>query len=107
MRSMVARISVTASPVTRRAVAEFAHQGFGGVRQRFEPRQIEEAAGALDGVDEAEDVVEDLRVVGILLEAHELDVDDVDALVRLGQEFPQQFVHGSRGFQATQRPPNR
>ena len=78
----------------RHAVAELAHQRFGGVRERFEPRQVEEAAGAFDGVDEAEDVVEDLGVVGILLEAHELDVDDVDAFVRLGEEFPQQVVHG-------------
>ncbi len=32
-------------------------------------------------------------VVRLLLEAHELDVDDVEALVGLGQEFPQQVVH--------------
>ena len=82
-----------------RAVAEFAHQRFRGMRERFEPRQIEEAAGPFDGVDETEDVVEDLRVVGVLLEAHELDVDDVDALVRFGEEVPKQFVHGGRGFQ--------
>ncbi len=104
MRSMVARISVTASPVTGSAVAELAHQRFGGVRQRFEPRQAEEAAGALDGVDEAEDVVENLGVVRLLLEAHELDVDDVEAFVRLGQEFPQQVVHGKRDFRRNARP---
>ena len=80
----------------RHAVAELAHQRFGGVRQRFQPRQAEKAAGALDGVDEAENVVEDLGVVGILLETHELDVDDVETLVRLGQEFPQQIVHEKR-----------
>jgi hypothetical protein len=66
--------------------------------QRFEPRQIEEAAGPFDCVDEAKDIVEDLRVVGVLLKAHELDVDDVDALVRLSEEVPQQLVHDS--FQA-------
>ena len=80
----------------RHAVAELAHQRFGGMRQRFEPRQPEKAAGALDGVDEAEDVVENLGVVGLLLETHELDVDHVEALVRLGEEFPQQVVHGNR-----------
>ena len=78
----------------RHAVAELAHQRLGGMRQRFQPRQAEEAAGALDGVDETENVVENLGVVGILLETHELDVDDVETLVRLGQEFPQQVVHG-------------
>ena len=85
MRSMVDRISVTASPVAGMAVAELAHQGLGGMRERFQPRQAEEAAGALDGVHQAENVVEDLGVVGILLETHELDVDDVEAFVRLGQ----------------------
>ena len=77
----------------RHAVAEFAHQGFGGVRQRLQPRQAEEAAGALDGVNEPENVGEDLGVVRLLLEAHELDVDHVETLVGLGQEFAQQVVH--------------
>ena len=61
MRSIAESTSVTASPVTGSAVAEFAHQGFGGVRQRLQPRQTEEAAGAFDGVDQTEDVAEDLR----------------------------------------------
>ena len=30
----------------RHAVAKFAHQGFAGMRQRFQARQPEEAAGA-------------------------------------------------------------
>ena len=84
----------------RHAVAEFAHQRFGGVRQRFQPRQPEEAAGALDGVDEAENIVEDLGVVRLLLEADELDVDRVEALVRLGQELAQQVVHRAKTFVA-------
>ncbi len=77
-------------------VAKLAHQRLGGMRERFQPRQAEEAAGALDGVHEAEDVTEDLGVVGILLETHEFDVDDVETLVRLGHEFPQQVVHEKR-----------
>ena len=79
----------------RHAVAEFAHQGFGGVRQRLQARQAEEAAGALDGVDEAEDVAENFGVVRLLLETHELDVDHVEALVGLDQEFLEQVVHRS------------
>ena len=78
----------------RHAVAELAHQRLGRMGERFEARQAEKAAGPLDRVDEAKDVVENLGVVGILLEANQLDVDDVEALVRFGEEFPQQIVHG-------------
>ena len=79
----------------RHAVAEFAHQGFGRVRQRLETRQAEETAGALDGVDEAEDVAENFGVVRLLLETHELDVDHVEALVGFDQEFLEQVVHAN------------
>ena len=90
----------------RHAVAKFAHQRLGGVRQRFQPRQPEEAAGALDGVDEAENVIENLGVVRILLETHEFDVDHVETLVGLGHEFPQQVVHEKRLHRrASARPP--
>ena len=84
----------------RHPVAEFAHQGFGGMRERFQPRQPEEAAGPFDRVDEAEDVAEDVRVVRLLLEANELHVDRVEALVRLGQELAQQVVHQPKTFVA-------
>ena len=40
----------------RHAVAEFAHQGLAGMRQRFQPRQPQEAAGALDGVNQTENL---------------------------------------------------
>ena len=52
----------------RHAVAEFAHQRFAGVRQRFQPRQPEETASALDRVDQAEDIIQNLRVARVLLE---------------------------------------
>ena len=90
----------------RHAVAEFAHQGFGGVRQRLQARQAEEAAGALDGVDQTENVAENLGVVGLLLEAHQLDVDHVETFVGLGQEFPQQVVHET-AFARRARPSGR
>ena len=35
----------------------------------------------------------DLRVVRVLLEPDQLDVDRVEALAGLGEEFPQQIVH--------------
>ena len=90
----------------RQAVAKFAHQRLGGMRERFQPWQPQEAAGALDGVHETEDVIEDLGVVRVLLETHELDVDHVETLVGLGHEFPQQIVHEKRlRRQALARPP--
>ena len=96
MRSMVARMSVTASLRRGQAVAEFAHQRFGGMRQRFQPRQAEETAGAFDGVDETENIAENLGVVRVLLKTHELDVDHVETFVGLGDKFPQQVVHRKR-----------
>ena len=45
-------------------------------------------------------------VVRLLLETHELDVDDVEALVRLGQEFAQQVVHGTLAFAETGMAPD-
>ncbi len=77
----------------RHAVAEFAHQRLAGMRQRFQPRQPQEAAGALDGVDQAEDVIQNLRVARVLLEPHQLIVDRIQALAGLGQKFPQQVIH--------------
>src|SRR5581483_5196956 len=83
----------------RHAVAKFAHQGFGGVRQSFEPRQGEKAAGALDGVDQPEDVAEDVAVVRLALEAHQLGVDPLETLVGLGQKLTQQVVHTNAPLQ--------
>ena len=77
----------------RHAVAEFAHQRLAGMGQRFQPRQPQEAAGALDGVDQAEDVIQNLRVARVLLEPHQLIVDRIQALAGFGQKLPQQIIH--------------
>src|SRR5690606_20457265 len=45
-------------------------------------------------MDEAEDVVEDTLVVGILLELHDLDVNDIDAFRCFGEKLIQQVIHG-------------
>ena len=87
----------------RHAVAEFAHQGLAGMGQRFQPRQSQEAAGALDGVDQAEDVIQYLRVARVLLEPHQLIVDRIQALVGLRQELPQQIIHMSSPSQKIQK----
>ncbi len=76
-------------PRDRHAVAEFAHQRLAGMRQRFQPRQPQKAARSLDGVDQAEDVIENLGVVRILLEPNQLIVDRIQALAGLGQKLPQ------------------
>jgi hypothetical protein len=77
----------------RHAVAEFAHQGLAGMGQRFEARQAEKAAGALDGVHQPKDVIQDLGVVRILLEPYQLIIDRIQALVGLRQELTQQIIH--------------
>ena len=61
--------------------------------ERFKARQPKKPASPFDGMDQPEDVIENLRVVRILLKTHELDVDHVETLVRLGDKFPQQVVH--------------
>ncbi len=78
----------------RHAVAKLAHERLSRVGERFQPRQAKKSAGPFDRMDEAKDVIEDLGVVGVLLETNELHVDDVEAFVRLGEEFPQEIVHG-------------
>ena len=75
------------------AVAKFAHQRFRRMRERGKTRQAEKSACPFDGVDEPEDVVENLGVVWILLEPHKLDIDHVEAFVGFGQEFPEQIIH--------------
>ena len=74
------------------ALADAAQHFLGRVRERFEPRQGEEAAGPLDGVEEAEDPLQQRRI-GIAFERHEIGVEDGDALARLGQEVSQEIVH--------------
>ena len=44
-------------------------------------------------MNQPEDGVEHLGIVGLLLETHELDVDLIEALACFGQEFSQELVH--------------
>ena len=80
----------------RHSVAEFSHQRLGGVSERFQARQSKKAAGALDGVNEPENVIEDFCVVRILLETNELVVDGIETLIGLGQKLTQQIVHEAK-----------
>ena len=44
-------------------------------------------------MDEAEDVAENLAVVRLLLEAHQLRIDPIETLIGLGQELAKQIIH--------------
>ncbi|MGY3361439.1 hypothetical protein ACVWZK_008102 [Bradyrhizobium sp. GM0.4] len=66
------------------------------MRQRFQSRQSEEAARALDGVDQPENVIQDLGVVRLLFELHQLIVHGVQALAGFRQKLPQQIIHENR-----------
>ena len=77
----------------RHAVAEFAHQGLAGMGQRLQPRQSQKAAGAFNGVNQPENIVENLCVVRLLLKPNQLIVNRVQALAGLGQKLAQQIVH--------------
>jgi hypothetical protein len=87
MRSMLAQDDADAFDRDGRAVAILAHERLGRMRELGEPVQAEKPAGAFDRVDEPEDGVEHLGVVGLLLETHEIDVELIEALARLGQEL--------------------
>ncbi|WGR96313.1 hypothetical protein MTX20_04410 [Bradyrhizobium sp. ISRA435] len=52
---------------------------------------------------QAEDVIQDLGVVRILLELHQLVVDRVQALAALRQELAQQIVHENQPLKTQRR----
>ena len=76
-----------------RAVTELPDHRLGGMGQRFQPGQADEAAGALDRVDQPENVPQDIAVIGVLLEANEFPINRVEILAGLRQELLQQLVH--------------
>ena len=82
-------------PGHRPAAPKRAHQSLGGMGERLETRQPQKAACAFDGVYEPKDVLENFDVVRLLLEAHELYVDELEIFACLRQELAQQVVHGS------------
>ena len=67
----------------------------GGVAQLLEARQVEEAAIAFDGVDEAEDLVEPGAVGRIGLPGDDLARQRLQHVAGLREEVVDQFVHGS------------
>jgi len=69
------------------AVTELAEHVFTGMRNRFQARQAQEAAGTLDGVNEAENVAEDFAVARVLFELDHLRIQLFQTFRRLGQKF--------------------
>ena len=88
------------------AVAESADHRFRRMGQRLQPGQADEAARALDGVHQPEDAVQDISVVGLAFEAHELAINRFEVLSGLGQELLQQFVHARTNHSTQQRKPD-
>ncbi|EGY01893.1 hypothetical protein AZA_87600 [Nitrospirillum viridazoti Y2] len=78
------------------AIAEAAQHVLRRMGHRFQPRQAEEAARALDGVNQPEDVAQQAGVIRVLLKPHQLNVQDRDVFIGLGQKFAQQIIHGPR-----------
>ena len=66
----------------------------GRMRDRLQPRQAQEAAGALDGVDDAEDLRQGRLVLRRFFEPHQRHVERSQALMGLGQKVRDQVVHG-------------
>jgi hypothetical protein len=69
------------------ALAQQAQHVLGCMGHTLEAGQTEEAAGALDGVDDAEDRIQALAVRGLPLEQHELGIERRHALTAFGQEL--------------------
>ena len=86
MRSMVERMSVTASAVTGMPSRNLPISVSAACVSASSRGQREKAASAFDGVDEAKNVAENLAVIRLLLETHELGIDQVETLAGLGQE---------------------
>ena len=69
------------------AVAHLAQNVLSRMRNALKTRQAQKAASPFDRVNQAENVVQDIRAVRVLLQRNQFIVDDLERLVRLGQKF--------------------
>ena len=76
------------------AVAQPVEQVLRAVAQLDERGRLEKSASALDGVEAAEDLVQQLTVIGPAFQLDELHVDAVEHFARLGQKIVQQVLVG-------------
>ena len=84
--------------LVRRAApgAAIGERVLGGVAERFQAREIEEAAIAFDRVDEAEDRIEAGAVVGTGFPGDDLAAQRIEHFPALGHEVGNKIVHRSR-----------
>ena len=75
------------------AGANFGERILGRMAQRLEPREVEEAAIAFDGVDEAENGIEPRAVVRRSFPCDDLAAERLEHLPAFGNEFGNQIVH--------------
>ena len=91
---MIASTALTSAAIgVAAAGANVGQRVLGGVAQRFEPREIEEAAIAFDGVDEAENGIEARAVVGLGFPGDDLAAQSFEHLPALRHEIGNQIVH--------------
>jgi hypothetical protein len=86
------------------AVAILAHESLGRMSELGEPVKAKKSARPFDRVDQPEDGVEHLGIVGLLFEAHEFTVELIEPLAGFGQEFSQELVHNPHPRRASTRP---
>ena len=94
---MIASTALTSAPSACAAAgADVGQRVLGGVAQRLEPREFEEAAIALHGVDEAEDAIEPRAVVGLGFPGDDLAAQRFEHFPAFGYEIGNQVVHRRR-----------
>jgi hypothetical protein len=76
---------------------ELAEEVFGGVGERLEADEAEEAGGPFDGMERAEGAGERLAAGGVLLEGDQVGVEFGEVFVRFEEEFADDFVHARLG----------
>ena len=77
----------------QRAVAKTAQHLFRRMGDALQPQQADKAAGALDGVHQAEDAGQGLGIVRIAFETHEFAIQGLEALACFRDEVAQNLVH--------------
>ena len=76
-----------------RSAAQLVEQAFGEMAQLDHRGCVQEAGATLDGVETAENVVQQPAVSGTLFQFHQLVVDIGQEFRRLGQEVQQYLFH--------------
>ena len=72
-------------------------QAFAGMRQRLQLGITQHAAAALQGVNRPEDFCQLLASVGVMLQFHQMAVEQVESFGSFRQEFLDDFFHAIAG----------